>query len=171
MPIPYRRPPAFSVQTAVAYLCVVRASDGAYLGAILVTDVPGRPIEFIHNRIEAPRGFMWPREQVRASAVSALCHSLFDACERGPALLLAEDSLGTPDFCRDNLAPSIPFALVSPGDWIWVSRPPAPQVEAHGLAEELRSRHDPLEPFTRVRAGLREVYPDQAPEANRADRP
>jgi len=160
MPIPYRHPPAARVQAAIAHLCVVRASDGAYLGAILLTDALGRPVEFVHNRVETPRGFMWPGDQVREAAVTALCHSLFDACAREPVLLLAEETLGPPDFCRDKLAPLTPFALLSPSDWVWISRPPAPGTEAQSLAEELRARGDPLEPLARVQAGLREVYPD-----------
>ncbi|MBM3495694.1 MAG: hypothetical protein FJX72_15425 [Armatimonadetes bacterium] len=161
MPVPYRRAPAVTVQIAIAYLAVVRSPGGAYLGAILLTDARGRPIEFVHNRIEAPRGFMWPEDQVRASALTAMCHSLFEACTRDPALLLAEADLGSPDFCREALAPSVPFALLGADDWVWVGRPPAPGIEAHSLAEELRSRSDPLEPFSRIRIGLREVYPGE----------
>lgn len=171
MPIPYRRLAPTAAQTTIAYLSVVRASDGSYLGALLLTDAQGRPIEFVHNRVEAPRGFMWPANQVRASAVTALCHSLFEACTRQPALLLAEPSLGSADFCRESLGPTIPFALLSPGDWVWVGRPPAPGADAHGLSESLRSRSDPLEPFARVRAGLREVYPDTRWDADGADHP
>lgn len=160
MSIPYRKPPVAASQAAIAYLSVQRARDGAYIGAMLVTDLQGRPIEFLHNRVEAPRGFLWPAEQVRAAGVTALCHSLFDASARQPALLLAEDELGSVEFCRESLGALVPFALIHTDDWIWVGRPPAPGAEAHGLAEALRARSDPLEPFTRIRAGLREVYPD-----------
>ncbi len=159
MPIPYRKPPAVTIQTAIAYLSVGRAQDGSFIGALLLTDTQGRPIEFVHNRVEAPRGFMWPQDQVRAAAVTALCHSLFDACARPPELMLAEADLGSVDFCRDALGPTVPFALLSSGDWVWVGRPPAPGAKAHSLAEALRSRADHLEPFSRIRAGLREVYP------------
>lgn len=161
MPVPYRRPPAAVIQTAIAYLWAAKTGSGAYVGAILMADALGRPIEFVHNRVEAPRGFLWPDDQVRAASLTALCHSLFDACSREPALLLASDDLGSPEFCRDSLGPTVPFALVSSSDWVWVSRPPAPGIEAHGLAEELRTRGDPMEPFRRIQAGLREVYPGE----------
>ena len=138
-------------------------------GAILIIDAHGQPLEFVHNTLDAPSGFLWPEDQVRATGVAALCHSLFEACKREPELLICGQALGSANYCRSELNPVIPFAQAaessqsndgSSAAWAWINNPPLSSMPAHSLAETLQTRGFSLEPFERIRRGLREIYPN-----------
>jgi hypothetical protein len=182
MPLPYRKTPRAAQEGCAAYLDVVWLRPArAFYGALLLTDGRGQPLEFLHNSLTAPSGFLWPDDLVMARAVAALAHSLFDACRSEPDLLLCLDALGSPEFCRTELTPSIPFARIvpatedAPAEWGWVNEPPAPGMRAQALYQELTRRGFVEEPFQRLRQGLREVYPDapwpEAEDNEQAERP
>jgi hypothetical protein len=143
---------------------VIAGQGGVLLGALLLVDRRGRPLEFVHNRTDPPGGWMWPNElQVKACA-AAIAHSLFDACRREPDLVLCKRTLGPNDFLRTQLAPSIPMLVIwaaAEGEihWEWVNDPPTPGMRSHALAPELESRGFLFEPFHRIVRGLRELYP------------
>lgn len=160
MPVPYRKASRAEEEGAAAFLDVawVPASRTFY-GALLLVDSRGRPLEFVHNSLAAPAGFLWPATQVHRLGVASLAHSLFEACRREPDLLVCPAELGSRDFCRTEIAPSIPFAR-SEQEWTWVNDPPSPAMRAHRLAQLLQQRGLATEPFERLRAGLREVYPE-----------
>lgn len=169
MPVPYRKTPPTTGAGSAAYLDILwLRSARTFYGALLLMDGRGQPQEFVHNTLSAPAGFLWPEEQVRALGLVVLSHSLFDACRREPDLLVCRAALGSPEFCRTEIAPSIPFAQVAPGtgdapvEWNWINDPPSAGMSAHRLAQELLRRGFALEPFARLREGLRELYP-QAP--------
>ncbi|MCK6633235.1 MAG: hypothetical protein L6Q31_12825 [Fimbriimonadaceae bacterium] len=150
----------------VAYLHVVSESrPSKYFGGLLITDARGQPVEFVHNSVDAPSGFLWSGSEVRRVAVQVLAHSLFDGCLKSPALLVAPQALGPPAYCSEELAPSIPFAQVlgagesGQTELSWIGSPPAPSTATSALAEELRRRKLLIEPFTRIERALREVYP------------
>jgi hypothetical protein len=140
----------------------------AVAGALLLVDGRGRPVEFVHNRVEVPSGFLWPEDLVTGTATVALCHSLFEACKREPDLLLCLPALGSRDFCRIEIAPTIPFAQVVLGDkdkpasLAWLNDAPGPGMGAHALQEELMARNLVVEPFGRVLTGIREAYPEES---------
>src|SRR5579884_3283368 len=166
MPVPYRKTPKAAEIGCAAYLDIfwIRSAHTFY-GALLLVDGRGQPMEFVHNTLTAPSGFLWPEEQVKAVGVAMLAHSLFDACRREPDLLVCQATLGTPDYCRVQLAPAIPFAQVAPAteddpaEWIWINEPPTPGMRAYALYQELSRRGFALEPFERLYEGLRTVYP------------
>jgi hypothetical protein len=167
MPVPYRKTPRPAEIGCAAYLDVVwLPSERALYGGLLLIDGRGQPQEFVHNRLSAPSGFLWPEEQVRALGTANLAHTLFDACEREPDLLLCPASLGSPEFCRSEIAPVIPFARVVPAkdefpaEWAWVNDSPTPGMKAHALSQELTRRGFVTEPFERLRIGLVIAYPD-----------
>ncbi len=167
MSIPYRKASPGQEDGSAAFLDVVwlRAS-GTFYGALLLIDSRGRPLEFVHNSLAAPASFLWPASQVHRIGVTSLVHSLFEACRREPDLLVCPVELGSNEFCRTELAPSIPFARVAAGSereapqWTWVNDPPGPAMRAHRLAQVLQDRGLATEPCARLRAGLREVYPE-----------
>ena len=172
MPVPYRKMPRAAQEGIAAFVDVQRSRTARQLvGALLLIDGRGQPLEFVHNVVDAPGGFLWPEEKVRAVGTVVLVHSLFDACQREPDLLVCRDTLGSADFCREELAPSIPFAQVAEGEedaplaWSWINEPPGPGMRAHVLYEHLAKRGFVEEPFARLRDGLRIAYPEafQAP--------
>ncbi len=166
MPIPHRKPGEDGVAAFldVAWLEPART----FYGAILLINAQGGPLEFVYNSLAAPAGFLWPEAQVRRQGVPGLVRTLFSACRREPDLLVAPTSLGEPDFCRQELAPSIPFALAEPGtpelppQWTWLNAAPVYPMRAHSLALLLHRRGLASEPLERVRAGLREVFTSAA---------
>jgi len=166
LPIPHRKPGEDGIAAflEVAWLEPART----FYGAILLVDAQGGPLEFVYNSLPAPAGFLWPEAQVRRQGVPALVRTLFSACRRDPDLLIAAPSLGDPEFCRQEIAPAIPFALTEPAtallpaQWTWLNAPPGPAMRAHSLATLLQRRGLASEPLDRVRAGLREVFPSAA---------
>lgn len=167
MPVPYRRTPRSAEEGCAAFLDVVWLhSAGTFYGALLLLDGRGQPLEFVHNTLTAPSGFLWPEERVATLGTATLSHSLFDACRREPDLLVCLPTLGRPDFCRTEIAPAIPLAQVATGKedgapdaWSWINSPPAAGMRASVVAQELTRRGFALEPFQRLRRGLRELYP------------
>lgn len=178
MPVPYqRREQRGGTPYSAGYIDVIWLSPArTFFGGLLLIDRTGQPYEFVHNKLEAPSGFLWPAEQVRRMGVAALCHSLFEACRREPELLVCRESLGPPEYCKTEIAPSVPFAQVSPprdgtpATWTWVNDPPRPAMPAQALSEALQTCGLMLEPFERIRLGLREVYPQAPWEAAPDDR-
>src|SRR5579862_316266 len=166
MPVPYRKTPRAAEIGQAAFLDIVwRGSSRTFYGALLVVDGKGQPQEFVHNTLTAPSGPLWPEEKVRTMGTALLAHSLFDACRREPDLLICLPELGAPDYCRTEIAPSIPFVQVVPGrdglpaEWSWINDPPSSGMRAAILAQELARRGFIEEPFERLRHGLRLVYP------------
>jgi hypothetical protein len=166
MPIPYRRTPrAAEIGQAAFFDVIWSEEDRALYGGMLIIDGKGQPLEFVHNSAAAPSGFLWDEETVRARGIAEVAHSLFDGCRREPDLLVCPASLASPDFCRAELAPMLPFAQVAPetettpAEWGWVNEPPTSGMRAAIVAEELLRRGMVVEPFVRLRLALRVVYP------------
>jgi len=165
VPVSYRKPSKALEEGTVAYLDAFHLSGDAYYGAILLLDGRGLPLEFIHNRLQPPSGLLWTEPDTSRQAVAALAHSLFDACRRDPDLLLCLPSLGSAEFCRAEIAPTLPFAQVSPEQEglplgiLWINAPPSEGMRGHMLYQDLLRRDALLEPFDRLRRGLREIYP------------
>lgn len=169
MSVSYKKPSRLLEDSGVAYLDVLRLdADGAFYGAVLLLDGRGLPLEFVHNRLVPPSGLLWTEPDVSRQSVIALSRSLFDACRREPDLLLCLPTLGSPDFCRVEIAPVLPFAQVIPpqedipAGVVWINEPPAVGMRGHHLYQELLRRDALFEPFDRLRKALGEVYP-QAP--------
>jgi hypothetical protein len=164
MAVPYHKARPSADGGCAAFLDIENGRDGVILGALLLMDDRGRPLEFVHNRTELADDWMWAGGQRSESGVSAIVHSLYDACRREPDLLACKHTLGTPDFLRREIAPSIPMLMVLPNDdgeieWQWVNDPPTAGMRAHTLAPQLEARGFLLEPFGRLKTGLRELYP------------
>ncbi len=167
MAVTYRAGSPSARTGSVAFLDVLRTERPLqYCAGLLVSDARTQPLEFVHNRVEGPSGILWPRDLVASAAIRGLVHSLFDACRESPDLVVCHASLGPAEFCRDELAPSIPFARVAaasdplPLEVVWVSPEPTPGMRAGALLAELAGRSLLLEPFERVGRALREVYPE-----------
>lgn len=177
MPVPYRKTPKSAQVGIAAYLDVYwLRSVRTFYGALLLMDGRGQPQEFVHNSLIAPTGFLWPETQVMALGTSSVAHSLFEACQREPDLLICPVTLGSAEFCREELAPSIPFAQVAPerddlpAEWNWINEPPTRGMRAASLYQELTRRGFVTEPFDRLYMGLRIAYP-QAPWDEAGDDP
>jgi hypothetical protein len=132
---------------------------------LLIIDGLGQPVEFVHNFAVAPTGIPWsPANSVRL-ATPRIVHSLFDTCRREPDLIVALPSLGDADYLTAEISPALPFALVVPAEgalpaeWSWINTPPTPGMRASFVAAELERRGLFMEPFSRLEAALRLVYP------------
>lgn len=167
MPIPYRHPPKTSSHQCAAFLEVVWVQEKhTFYGALLLIDAKGQPLEFIHNTLTAPSGFLWPADQVRSIGIAELCHSLFKACSLEPLILLSTSNIGTPEYCKSVIAPAIPFAQIVRADVHkifsinWINGQPTSGSTAYMLMEDLRSNGFISEPFNRLHNGLAEMYPE-----------
>jgi len=167
VPIPYRKTPRAAEYGLAAYIDVVWLElDRVFCGAVLIVDGKGQPQEFVHNSASAPSGILWPEDKVRANGVALVVHSLFDASRRDADLLVCMPTLGTPEYCLSEIAPSIPFVQVVPeqpgipAEWSWINSQPTAGMRAAILAAELARRGFVTEPFERLHDGLRVVYPN-----------
>ncbi len=172
MPVPYRKTPRAAEYGLAAYLNVRwLPPDRSFYGGLLIIDGKGQPQEFVHNTLAAPAGLLWPEEKVRPMGTTLLTHSLFDACRREPDLLVCLPSLGSAEYCRTEIAPSIPCVQVVPpregipAEWAWVNDPPSSGMKAAILAHELARRGFITEPFERLLQALRLVYPQTSWES------
>lgn len=166
MPIPYHRRTVAFGGSCAAFLHVDWDTERTrLLGALLIIDGQGRPLEFAHTDLRVPSGFLWPEEQVWMHGTIEVAHALFEACQRKPELLVCRANLGEAEFLRNEIAPVIPFAVVElledrQVSWSWLGTPPGATHPAQLLQKDLISRGYSLEPFERVVKGLREIYPD-----------
>lgn len=173
MPIPHRTAPKALREGCVGYLDV-DAAGRQLRGGLLLLDAAGRPLEFVHNRVELPAGPLWPAA-LRPPTVAALVHTLFAACRREPDLLACLPTLGPPEFLREAVAPAVPFAVITPADATepaalsWLNEPPLPAMRAARLAAEICRRGLLAEPFDRVRLALDEIYLDLLDATGRAE--
>lgn len=174
MSVPYRKSPLGKRNAWAAFIDVIWSSSNSKLfGGLLLIDGQGRPVEFAHTQLEAPSGFLWPADTVRRLGTLEVVHTLFETCQREPLLLVCRHGLGDPTFCREEIAPGIPFALASrdddePVSWAWLNDAPPRAHPAMALWEELVSHGLLLEPFDRVIKGLAEVYPEIAREITKS---
>jgi len=178
MSVPYRRTPRAAEVGQAAYLDIVwLRADRTFYGGLLIIDGKGQPLEFVHNQLAAPAeaqlvtsasgatGALWSGRMVRHIGLPLLAHTLFDACRREPDILVCLTSLGTADYCSAEIAPSLPFAQVSPAqeglpaEWNWINSPPSSAMRASILSQELVRRGFIVEPFERLREALRLIYP------------
>ena len=166
MPVPYRKTPRAAEFGQAVYLDVLwLPTDRALYGALMIIDGKGQPQEFVHNMLTAPGGLLWQKESVISLGTVKLTHSLFDACRREPDLLVCLPSLGSPDYLKNEIAPSVPFVQVVPesgdvpAEWNWINDPPSSGMRAAILAQELAKRGYITEPFDRLHSALRMVYP------------
>ena len=60
MPVPYRKLPRAAQEGIAAFVEVQRSRTARQLvGALLLIDGRGQPLEFVHNVVDAPGGFLW----------------------------------------------------------------------------------------------------------------
>ncbi len=165
MPLTHAKPQSLTVEGTAAYLDVVRLpAERRILGGLLVIDSLGQPIEFVHSSVELPHGFMWAKDQAEMLAIASLSRALFDACRNTPSLIAVRDEFAPVQFCKTEIAPTIPFGQVSnvptddPKHWSWINSPPTAGMPALALFEDLKRRSLTMEPFERIARGLSEVY-------------
>src|SRR5262249_1019955 len=90
MPIPYRDADDLDELGTVAYLKIEPVAGGSgYLGALLLINARGEPVEFTYNRIDTPTTFLWRQDDLRRHAARKLTASLFSLCPRTPRLCCA----------------------------------------------------------------------------------
>ena len=180
MPIPYRDADELDELGTVAYLKIEPAAGGAgYLGALLLINARGEPVEFTYNRIDTPSTFLWRQDDLRRHAARKLTASLFSLCPKTPRLLLClAKEVGSELFCQD-LQVSLPVCRIAPAseavssssdetqDTVRASEPlqvfwfpgrPAEDAIELQLLRLLAAHGLLLEPFARASTGLREVY-------------
>jgi hypothetical protein len=166
MPIPHATPGRTLREGCAAYLDVL-VGRRELLGGLLLLDAAGRPLEFVHNRVELPDDPLWP-PALCGGVLVELVHSLFAGCRREPDLVACLPTLGSAEFLREELAPVIPFALVEratpaePASWSWLNEPPLPAMRAARVAAEVCRRGLLEEPFERLALALGEVYGEGA---------
>lgn len=166
MPIPYRKTPRAAEIGLAAYIDILwEPENRTFYGGLLLIDGKGQPQEFVHNVLSAPSGLGWTEEKIQYTGISTLTHSLFDACRREPHLIVSLSTLGSPEYCNNEIAPAIPFAQVilpkegMPAEWNWINTTPSSGMRASIIAEELIKRGLIAEPFERLREALKIVYP------------
>lgn len=162
-----------------AFFRALRVDGRTFVGALLVIDALGEPLEFSYNRVEARYRFLWRERDLHLAATRELLTSLLDLCPRDPSALFFLASETPPDLFVQQVDIEKPVARVARGEetlgaaeieqheelsgkptvqLFWVRGRPSDATPAHRLAVVLGARGLLLEPFERVLAGLREAY-------------
>lgn len=180
MPIPYRDADELDELGTAGYLKIEPAAGGSgYLGALLLINARGEPVEFTYNRIDTPNTFLWRQDDLRRHAARKLAASLFSLCPRTPRLLLCLAKEVGSELLGQDLQMSIPVCRIAPAieaipyseaetkDTVHASEPvhvfwfpgrPAEDAIELRLLRLLTAHGLLLEPFERASIGLREVY-------------
>lgn len=183
MPIPFRDADDLQALGSTAFLKLERSESGsAYLGALLLINARGEPLEFTYNRLDLPQTFLWRAADLRRHAERALTVSLLSLGAGTPRLLLClADEVGHELFSQD-LEVAIPVGRIGraseavegethappeapePMHLFWYPEPPAEGSVERRLFERLRTHGLLLEPFERALIGLHEVYAGEVGE-------
>lgn len=180
MPIPFREAEGMDELGEAGFLKIDCCSGGTtYLGALLLINARGEPIEFTFSRVDVPHAALWRPSDARRFAARTLVISILPLCPRVPHVIfcLAEE-MERELFSRD-VQLSLPVCLVVPAgapamhnastdpatplttraaSLSWIPDQPAEGSSAAQLLHELTSRSLVIEPFGRASRGLREVY-------------
>jgi hypothetical protein len=167
---------------SAAYLKVDSSSDGGCsLGALLVINARGEPLEFAYNRVRVPQPFLWREADLRRYVQRRLTASLLSVCAQQPRILLClHDEVAVWLFGQD-LHLEVPVARVTSGgpgaqrvdprtgevldlqsappeQISWQPGPPDDDSVERRLFDYLSVHGLLLEPFERAAVGLQEVY-------------
>lgn len=180
MPIPFRDAHGLDDLGEAGYLKIEQCSGGStHLGALLLINARGEPIEFTFSRVDVPHAELWRPGDARRFAARKLVVSVLTLCPRVPHVLFClTEEVESELFSRD-VQLSLPVSLVAPavadatpGAYTdadsplasraaalsWIPQQPAEGSSAARLLHELTSRSLIIEPFGRASRGLREVY-------------
>jgi hypothetical protein len=187
VPIPFDDGDEFGSGLGNAAFLRVSSSPegGCSLGALLVINARGEPLEFAYNRVRVPQPFLWREADLRRYVQRRLTASLLSVCVQQPRLLVClDDEVGLWLFSRD-LRLEVPVARIAPiapsprridattGEVLeeqsptpphvaWQPSPPDEGSDERQLFEHLSVHGLLLEPFGRAAVGLREVYGEHA---------
>ncbi len=170
-----------------AFLKIDRCAGPAFLGALLLVNARGEPVEFTYSRIETPFSELWRADDLRRFATRQLAVALLSHCPRVPRVLLCLADEVDRDLFEREVEVSVPVcrmarakhpasATAAPGhsmppaasaEPFWISEAPAADSDVTRLLHELSSRGLTVEPFDRASRGLREVY-EESPSAGKA---
>ncbi|MGC8861528.1 MAG: hypothetical protein ACP5R5_01995 [Armatimonadota bacterium] len=170
----------------VGFLRFVPRKGSEWLGALFLMNAMGEPVEFTHARLKAPSSALWHQDDLRTYCVRSLCVAMFDACPVSPLVILCRAEEVGPHLFSEQIQVDMPVGraarsdlptTVSPAERpeaekrteagieysvYWTPDAPEPGSDARRLFDAVSSRGMLVEPFQRVEAGLREVYPDEA---------
>ncbi len=146
-------------------------ADDFWLGAMLMIDAAGEPVEFTYARVQAPSPTLWRPEDFFLTCVRSLAAAIFDACPVAPLVIVCRADEVDSRLFSEQIQVETPIVLIS-------QEPPPEDSELDGdillqwtieqdensparrLINIIAVRGLLLEPFERAEIGLREVYPD-----------
>ena len=112
MAIPFRDAIELEELGAAGYL-KIQSHPAGYMGALILINVRGEPLEFTYTRVETPHTFLWRRDDIGRHAARKITASLLSLCPQVPRLMLClaeevgselfEEDRGVHDFfkCHD----------------------------------------------------------------------
>ena len=180
MPIPFREADGVDDLGVAGFLKIDLCAVGStYVGALLLINARGEPVEFTYSRVEVPHVALWRPSDARRFAVRKLVVSLLSMCPKVPHMLLCLVEDVERDLFSRYVQLSLPVCLVTRAaggeapdayegsdplptahatDLFWLPGLPAEDSSAVRLLQELTIRNFVIEPFSRASRGLREVY-------------
>lgn len=180
MPVPFEEPAELDALGTAAYLRILPQPEHSMRrGALFLVNGRGEPVEFSYNQAEARHSFLWRGPDLDRFIARKLAASLLRVCTRTPSLLMClADEVQSDLFCDDltlsvpvcRIAPRIATVAFSPREHdesldgteplhlFWYPGSPSEESSERRLVNALVKRGLLLEPFERIRAGLKEVY-------------
>lgn len=177
MPVPYDKGSAQGPEGAAGFLRFVDEDGGSGIrAALFIASAQDIPLEFCFTRADFRDSSLWRQGDARRHAIASLMDSLFRSARRTPTIIVGLAEEIPPLVLSEDIKVHIPVCRVSTDPAprrgaseeieqvgtslfvVWGRQPPAEGSVARQLLEKLVERPDPMEPFTRVAAGIEEAY-------------
>lgn len=163
MPIELRDAEELAERGYAALLRVLRRGDSqaaSFVGAVLLVNACGEPVEFVHNHIGLPATSLCAPDRLPAFAARSLVSTLFRASVYAPLFLAYPEGELDDELFTHRLTVAIPVAAVYAtggqtgvahgASVCWLNAPPEPGSRASALLEALSNRDLLADALTRA---------------------
>ena len=177
MPVPFDNARSSDTPGVIGFLRLLDEDQGVGIrAALFAASAQDVPLEFCFTRVDIVDSMLWREREARRVAATSLIQTLFRSANRTPDIILGLADEIPPLVFSDDIRIYVPVCRVSTDPaprrgvseeieqlgsslfLVWSAPPPADGSVARRLLNALAERPDPLEPFDRVAAGIREAY-------------
>ncbi len=180
MPIPFESSRNNDIPGVVGLLRLLDEERGTGIrAALFASSALDVPLEFCFTRVDIADSALWRKGEARRVAAASLIQALFRSANRTPDIILGLSEEIPPLIFSEDIRVDVPACRISKDPaprrgmseeieqlgsslfLVWSTTPPAEGSVARRLVNALAERPNPLEPFDRVAAGIKEAYESQ----------
>ena len=180
MPVPFENSRNNDIPGVIGFLRLVDEERGSGIrAALFAASAMEAPLEFCFTRVEIADSVLWRTGEARRVAALSLIQTLLHSANRTPDIILGLAEEIPPLIFSEDIRVDVPACRISTDPaprrgvseeierlgsslyLVWNAPQPPEGSVARQLLNALAERPDPLEPFDRVAAGIKEAYESQ----------